>query len=173
MIAYRSFWVPWITAQTLLVLFGCSRADQGSVAHSSHGTTSLGRSEVEGWFAARFSASKPVHFFSDHGTRLCCEYPNIAIEFRSDHTGEIATDGWVPKRRIVTYTVGQDGRITLATQSKDLHETLESTYVYLVPDGSDMYLVQDLTTPPDFANHNDHTWPLKFIESGDWLTPPK
>lgn len=138
-------------------------------------SNSLPHSDVDGWFAALFSAAKPVHFYSGHGVRLCCEYPNIAIEFRPDRTAEIATDGWEPKRHVVSYRVGQDGRISFDTQSTDPHQAAgsEIKQVYLVADGSDMYLVQDLRTPPDFNNGVDHTWPLKFIESGDWLPTVK
>jgi hypothetical protein len=173
--ACRAFWVLWITAQSLLVLSGCSRSDPDPADHATQAVKSLSRSEVEAWFADRFNASKTAGFFSDHGLRLCCEYPNIAIEFRSDHTVQIATDGWEPKRRVVTYNVGPDGQITLAIQSTDFPEAVRDDvkHVYLVPDGPDMYVTQNLTVPPDFANKNDRTWPLKYIESGDWLPPPK
>lgn len=146
-----------------------------SAVRAAVASKSLPRSDVEAWFAALFSAAKPVNFHSDHGVRLCCEYPNIAIEFRPDRTAEIATDGWAPKRHVVSYSVGEDGRISLEPRGPDPHQAAgsEIKQLYLVTDGSDVYLVQDLRSPPDFKNNVDHTWPLKFIESGDWLPAVK
>lgn len=172
--SFRSF-AFWMTTSTLMIIFGCSRSDHhASVAHAANTMKSLGQSDSEGWLAARLNASKPVHFFSNNGLRFCCEYPNISINFRSDHTVEIAADGWEPKRHVVAYRVEQDGRIALAAQSSDFHESLRNdiNYVNLVPNGVDTYLVQDLTTPSDFSDHAHHIWPLKFIEAGDWLPPP-
>lgn len=169
----RSFGVLWVV--TLLIVFGCSRSDDASAARSALMMESLGQRGTEGWLASRLNASKPVHFFSNDGTRFCCEYPNISIEFRSDHIVEIASDGWEPKRHIVTYRVEQDGRIALSAQSADFHESLKNdiNYVNLVPNGTDIYLVQDLTILSAPADQVPGIWPLKFIEAADWLPPPQ
>jgi len=69
--------------------------------------------------------------------------------------------------------VEQDGRIALSAQSADFHESLKNdiNYVNLVPIGIEIYLVQDLTMPSGPSEHPPGTWPLKFIEAGDWLPP--
>jgi hypothetical protein len=169
----RSFGVLWVV--TVLIAFGCSRSDDASAARPALTMVSLGQRGTEGWLASRLNASKPVHFFSNDGTRFCCEYPNVAIEFRSDHTVEIASDGWEPKRHIVTYRVEQDGRIALSAQSADFHESLKNdiNYVNLVPNGAEIYLVQDLTMPSGPSDQVPDIWPLKFIEAADWLPPPQ
>jgi hypothetical protein len=134
----------------------------------------LGKLELQKWLRAEFGAAKPIRFFSSNGMRMCCEYPNISLEICPDQTVRIAIDGWAPKQYTAPYTIQDDGKIALTPGRAYPFARLQSddiTDVYMVRDGSDMYLVESSNSPE--APVTRTLWPLKFIASGDWLPDPR
>jgi hypothetical protein len=134
----------------------------------------LDKPEVQKWLDTAFATGNRIRFFSSNGARMCCEYPNISIEFLPEERVVVAVDGWEPKQYTASYAVRDDGEITVIPGSAYPLPRLqgdEVTNVYVVRKGSTTFLLESTKPPPD-GPVTRSLWPLIFIKNGEWLPAP-
>ena len=113
------------------------------------------------------TAGKPLRFEPFNGRIPCCDMGYPELRFLQGQSVEIFAAGYAGELETVQYTIQKDGRIALDPgdnndlvlwlRGKDLHD------MFAYQCGSDIYLVRDTESAPDFFLEQNAFWPFKYV----------